>query len=154
MAIRDVFKISRKTFFNPRAWFNYDEFKNQNRILWGTLSTVIIPPTPAPITDETFEQAMARNGMTETDREEGVKAYRRFALLFVFLALIAFIYAFFLLFAYHVMSGWLLALCVCALLLSQAFKYDFWSLQLRRRNLRLTFNDWKEAMLGNKGGAA
>ena len=27
MAIRDALKVSRKTFFNPRAWLNYDEFK-------------------------------------------------------------------------------------------------------------------------------
>ena len=153
MAVRDYLKISRKTFFNPRAWSNYDEFVNQNRILWGTIKSIIIPPTIAEINEETFEQSMQRNGMTEADLKESIKNYRTFALLFALLGGLAFIYAFFLLFGYQTLSGWLLAICVCALLFAQAFKYDFWSLQLRRRNLKLTFNDWKESILG-KGGAA
>lgn len=153
MAVKDYLKVSRKTFFNPRAWLNYDEFKNQTGLLWGILKPIITLPTPAPISEETFEQAMIRHEMTEADRVLAIQAYRRFALLFVFLGALAFIYAFFLLFAYHVFSGWLLAMCVCALLLSQAFKYDFWSLQLRRRNLRITYRDWLDALLGKNGGA-
>ncbi len=155
MAVRDAFKVTRKTFFNPRAWFSYDEFLNHNRIIWGSIKSVVVAPAVEPgAEEETFEQAMERNGMSEEDRQIGIKAYRNFALIFVSLAVFSFIYAFFLLFAYHVLSGWLLAMSVCALLLSQAFKYDFWALQLQRRKLNLTFDDWKNNILGNKGGAA
>ena len=48
MAVRDAFKVSRKTFFNPRAWFNYDEFKGQNNALWNLLRGVLIPAQTAP----------------------------------------------------------------------------------------------------------
>lgn len=153
MAIRDVFKVSRKTFFNPRAWLNYDEFKNQNRILWNLVKDVITVPAPTPQSSETFEQAMVRHGMTEADIATTIKNYRLFTLIFLTLGSLAFIYAFFLLFGYYTISGWLLSMCVCALLFAQAFRYDFWSLQLRRRKLDLTFNDWKESVLGKKGGA-
>lgn len=154
MAVRDVFKVSRKTFFNPRAWLNYDDFKNQNRLLWGMVKDVTTVPEAAPRTDETFEEAMARHGMSEADVNVSSQNYRRFALFFAFLGSLAFIYAFFILFGYHTISGWVLAMCVSALLFTQAFKYDFWSLQMRRRKLDLTFDDWKNAILGKKGGEA
>lgn len=155
MAVRDYLKISRKTFFNPRGWFNYDEFVNQNRALWGVIKGIVVPPqADTPATQETFEQAMQRQGMTEADLQESIKSYRLFVMIFMLLASLAFIYAFFLLFGYHTLSGWLLAMCVCALLLAQAFKYDFWSLQLRRRKLNLTFKEWKQSILGDKGGVS
>lgn len=151
MAIRDIFKVSRKTFFNPRAWLNYDELANQNRALFTLLGNLFTVPVAAPIVEETFEQSMQRHGMTEADLKVAIKNYRLFALLFVALGSLAFIYAFFILFAYGTIAGWLLAMCVCSLLLTQAFKYDFWALQLRQRKLTLTFKDWKTAILGGKG---
>ena len=97
---------------------------------------------------------MQRNGMAEADVLVAIKNYQLFVLIFTLLGGLAFIYAFFILFSYHTVFGWLLGISVCALLFAQAFKYDFWSLQLRRRKLDLTFTDWKEAILGKKGGAA
>jgi len=156
MAIRDAFKVSRKTFFNPRAWFNYDEFKAQNIVVWGVLRSIFVAPPVAPETEttDTFEEVMQRNGLTEADLAISLQNYRLFVWLFISLGLLAFIYAFFMLFAYHTLTGWILAMCVCGLLLAQAFKYDFWCLQLRRRRLNLTFADWKASILGGKGGAA
>jgi hypothetical protein len=154
MAVRDAFKITRKTFFNPRAWFNYDEFNNQNNVLWNLLKANLVPPQTQPQDTQTFEQAMQRHGMAETDIPVAIKNYRLFALLFSLLAFLAFVYAFFILFGYHTLFGWLLSMCVCALLLAQALKYDFWSLQLRRRKLDLTFADWKASILGKTGCVA
>ena len=154
MPVPDVFKVSRKTFFNPRAWFNYDEAKNQNRILWNLVGNILTSPQVTPQSEETFEQAMQRHDMAEADILVAIKSYSLFVTIFVFLAALSFVYAFFLLFGYHTIFGWILAMSVCALLLAQAFKYNFWSLQLRRRKLDLTFSDWTESILGKKGGAA
>jgi len=152
MAMWDIFKVSRKTFVNPRAWLGFDYFIGQNRVIGSYLKSIFVPPAAVPVNEETFEQSMQRNGMSEADLKLAIKNYQRFTLLFVFLAVLSFCYAFFILFAYALFSGFLLALCVCALLLAQAFKYNFWSLQLTRRNLNITFNDWKKSILSKNGG--
>jgi intracellular multiplication protein IcmV len=149
MAVRDVLKISRKTFFNPKGWLGWDRLKAQNLWLWGTLRTLFTPAQPARA--ETFEAAMQRLNLTEEDVKEGAINYRYYALGFFALAVIAFAYAFYLLFRHVTITGFLLGLAVTALFCSQAFQYDFWSLQMRRRKLGLTFEDWKRDVLGEKG---
>jgi hypothetical protein len=63
-------------------------------------------------------------------------------------------YSFFLLFHHTAFLGWFLGMATSALFFAQAFKYDFWSLQMRRRKLGLTFQDWKKSILGIKGASA
>jgi len=40
MALKDVVKVSRKTFFNPRAWVGYDQVKTST-LTFGHDSRVI-----------------------------------------------------------------------------------------------------------------
>lgn len=149
MAIRDIFKVSRKTFINPSAWIDLDALKTQNQMVWGALKSLF--STPVPVREETFEQAVKRLGLTEDDIQTSISRYRTYALLFVGLALLVFIYAFFLLFYYGYLLAWLLAMAVCGLFLAQAFRFDFWAFQMRKRRLGITFNEWKQSILGQKG---
>lgn len=149
MALRDLFKISRKTFFNPRAWFDYDTFRLQNE----TIKDVLQPTfsIPKPVREETFAQAMKRLNLTESDVKIMIRDYRRYAMLFLVLGIGVILYSFYLLFRYATFVGLLLGLASAALFFAQAFKYDFWSLQMRKRKLGLTFDDWKQSVLGKKG---
>lgn len=149
MAIRDVLKVSRKTFFNPTGWLGLNMLKGQSIWLWSTLMLIFTPVKPTR--EETFEAAMQRLHLTEEDVKDGALTYRYYALGFLVLAIIAFAYAFFLLFGHFSILGWFLGLAVSALFASQAFQYDFWSLQMRRRKLGLTFADWRNDILGEKG---
>src|SRR5579862_4561130 len=148
MAIRDAVKVSRKTFFNPRGWLDYDNLKQQTIGLLAILQTTFRPVSPAR--EESFEHAVERLNLTETDIQTTIKNYRLYALIFFCLGFITFCYAFFLLFYHHTFFGWLLGLCVCSFFLSQAFRFDFWSLQMRKRRLGLTFSEWKKSILGDK----
>lgn len=152
MAIRDIFKVSRKTFFNPRAWMNYDELREYTNTILVVLQGIFTKPTP--VREETFEQAMGRMHINEKDIDSIASSYRVYALFFLFLGFCAFVYAFFVLFRHGTFIGWVLGIAVTALFLSQAFKYDFWSLQMRKRTLGLTFADWKDNLLGVKKGTS
>lgn len=148
MAIRDIFKVSRRTFFNPSAWLDYPALKATTITIISVLRTLF--GVPKPLREETFAQSMARLRLSEDDVKYIAKTYRQYAFFFLGLGLLAFIYAFFILFRYFSLLGFALGIGVTALFLSQAFKYDFWSLQMRKRKLGLTFDDWKETILGPK----
>ena len=151
MPARDVFKVSRKTFFNPSTWFGYEGLKDQNKTIWDVLHTIFT--VPKPLTEETFEEAMERLGLTEADVKTSFVRYRWYALMFLSLAFISFVYAFYLLFGHHTIIGCILGIAVNGLFLSQAFKYDFWALQLKLRKLGLTWTEWKRHILGEKGSS-
>ena len=149
MAIRDMFKVSRKTFLNPMGWFGWESMKEQNQVIWGLIKGMFVPAKP--IREESFEAAMQRLDVTEDDVRTSITRYRTFALIFLILGVISFAYAFFLLFYYGTITGWLLGIAVAALFGSQAFKFDFWAFQMSRRQLGLTFTDWRRNILGEKG---
>ena len=140
MAIRDVFKISRKTFFDPRGWIGYDELKAYNKIIISDIKSSLKPATPTY--SETFVEAMERLNVTEADVQETAKRFLIYTVLFVVLAGISFATAFYLLFTHGTFSGWILALCCTMLLLVQAFRYHFWHFQIKHRKLGCTFKEW------------
>lgn len=149
MAIRDIFKFSRKTFINPSGWLDYDSLSNQTTTLYSVLKSMFSPAKAAH--EETFEQAMQRQEVTEKDLTEMSATYQAYTILFLVLGIALFCYSLFLLFAHHSITGLLLGLGATAMLLGQAFKYDFWRLQITKRKLGLTLGDWKRHFLGEKG---
>ncbi len=146
MAVRDIFKVSVKTFFNPAGWINLDALLLQTTMIWGMVRGLFT--APQAVEKETFEGATQRLGLTEKDIEQGASTYRFYATIFLILGILLFFYAFYLLFAYGTFIGWLLGIASAGLLLSYAFRYDFWAFQMKRRQLGATFAEWKRARLG------
>lgn len=152
MAIPPIFKVSRKTFVDPAGWLNYSVLKNQHKTLWDILKGLVKPPTPQR--KETFLQAMVRLKLTETDVSAMQSRYRWYSFFFLALGLLVFIHAFYLLFTHGTLTGWLLGMATCALFLSQAYRYHFWSFQMKSRKLGATFAEWKRNILGQKGSTS
>ena len=148
MAVRDIFKISRKTFFNPTEWFHLKSFVGQNTLMIGILKNLYAKPGEAEA-GETFEDVMQRQGLNEKDIADCITTYRSLAAVFLLLMLASIFYAGYLVFHHGSLTGCLLSVAVSALFFAQMFKYDFWALQMRRRQLGLTFKDWKRQYLGN-----
>jgi intracellular multiplication protein IcmV len=140
MAIKDVFKVSRKTFFNPSAWLGYTELKAHTRFLWQNLKLTFTIAKPQRI--ETFEEALIRQNIIEADLQVTAKRYRLYSLIFVALASGALLASFYYLFYYDSWQRWCLAFVVSLLLGANAFKYDFWLFQIKQRKLGCTFDDW------------
>jgi intracellular multiplication protein IcmV len=148
MPVRDVFKFSRKTFFNPSGWLDLNFLKFQHITLWRNLKALFVADKPERL--ETFEEAIERLGLNEKEIEATQNTYKNYALFFVFLGMLVLLYGFYLLFRYWTFTGWLLALVASLLFFGQAFRYDFWVLQMKHRKLGVTFEEWKQYRLGNK----
>lgn len=149
MAIRDFFKLTRKTFLNPTGWLDYGTLVERNKTIWSSLKGLFI--IPESTRKETFEEAMVRLNLTEEDVKSTEANYRVFALIFFILGLLVFFYSFYLVFAHGTLTGFLLGVSASGVFFSQAFKYDFWSFQMRRRKLGATFEEWKNSLLSDKG---
>ncbi len=140
MAYKDIVKVSRKTFFNPSGWFGYAMFMDQLKTSWQIVKGLFVVATPER--KETFEEAMQRFQVTDENVNETAKNYLFYSLAFLALGSASFIYAFYLLILRGTLTGWLLAMAVVALFLSQAFRFNFWYFQIKHRKLGCTFEEW------------
>ncbi len=145
MAIKDVLKVSRKTFLNPREWIGYDAIKDQTKTIWDILKALFTPAKPER--EETFEQAMQRLELTEADVKTRGQTYFIYALSFLLLSIIAFFVDCYLLIYYHIISGFFLGLAVTLLLATQAFRFHFWYFQIKHRKLGCTFQEWRNGKI-------
>ena len=144
MDILSPFKITKKTFINPAGWFGYHTFKQFNFIIWQSLTNLLHITKPAR--QETFKQAAARLGLTQAILVLMEKRYRQYAFGFATLGLLATSYTLFLLLHHGIMSA-LLSMAVVTLLFTQAYRYDLWALQIKRRELGMTFTEWRQHRL-------
>ena len=141
MAIKDIFKLSRKTFFDPAGWLGYESVKDTTVTIWAILKGLFVSPTPER--KETFAEAMQRLGLTEADVEKAETRYLLVAFFFLILGSLAFAVSFYYLLHHGTVSGFLLALATAAILFSQAFRYHFWYFQTKYRKLGCTFEEWR-----------
>lgn len=144
MAIRDIFKLSRKTFFNPSGWLGLGSLKANHSAIASSFSQLFKKPTAAY--QENFDEAMERLKLTDKDIADRMTVYKRYALIFVLIGFAIFFYAFHFLFMGKILS-WLLGIAASGISFSQAFKYHFWSFQLRQRRLGASFSEWKKDLL-------
>lgn len=140
MAIKDVFKISFKTFINPLAWIGAKELKTYNKIIGGVLKNAFTPAKAERI--EEFNQAMQRQNITEEDLKKIDRQYLINTAIFIGLAICSFLASFFYLFYHKTFSGMVLCLATTILFLSQAFRFHFWHFQIKHRKLGCTFKEW------------
>lgn len=148
MAFKDIFKFSRKTFFDPAGWLGANELSLYNRVIGNNLKSTF--STPKPQHTETFEQALQRLQVTETDLQNTAQAYHAYYLFFIILSLSSFLGGFYYLFAYRTLSGWILATTVSILFAAQAFRFNFWYFQIKQRKLGCTFIEWWLGKVGIK----
>jgi len=146
MAIKDIFKISRKTFFDPVTWLDVRSFKQFNLMLFRQIKSLFT--IPQATRKETFEEAMERFGLNAEQVNEIGLTYHYYAIFFLVIALAILAFALYLLFHHLSFHGALLAIAVAVLSAAQAFKYDFWAFQIKVRKLGCTFQDWKKERLG------
>jgi intracellular multiplication protein IcmV len=147
MALKDVFKVSRKTYFNPSAWLGYDTVKGVTRTIWDLSRGIFVAEAPAET--ETFEDAVKRFNLSEDDLKNAEQRYLMLSLLFAVISGCIFLYGFYLLFVHHAFLGFLLALAVCALLVGQTFQFSFLSFQTKHRKLGCTFDEWWEGKVND-----
>lgn len=149
MAIRDLFKVNRKTFFNPAAWIGYQSLKQHTLLMYGVLKTLFTKEKP--LRTETFEQAMQRFKLHEKDIDSMSTDYRVYAGVLFLLGVSSVSYCVYLLIHHTQVLGFIMGISASALFFAQAFRYDFWAFQLKQRKLGCTFNEWRNDWLGKQG---
>lgn len=148
MAAWQIFKVNRKTFFNPTAWLNVGEFRDNNRAIWDSVSGLF--SVPAPTRTETFEQAVNRLGLTDDALHQTEQNYFAFAWFFAIIGVITFIFSFVLLFYHKTVAGWLIAMPAAGLFLAQGFRYHFWYFQIKNRKLGCTLKEWRNGKVDHE----
>ena len=150
MAIKDVFKVSRKTFINPSAWLGIPEIKDHTRTIWQLVRGLFV--APQAVYNETFEEALVRMKLTEEDIKNQAESFFIYSVVFATLCVVSFVFAFYLLFVDRSFSGCLLGMAVTALFGAQAVRYNFWVFQIQQRRLGCTLEEWKRSFFNASPG--
>jgi intracellular multiplication protein IcmV len=150
MAIKDIFKVSRKTFFNPSGWLGYNEVKGSIQTSWDLMKGMFI--IPEPTYKETFEEALIRQGVTDEEAQRRGNDFLTYAIVFLALSVTTFCFSFYILIIERTFAGCLLGMAVTALFAAQAFRFHFWYFQIKKRKLGCTFEEWKQSWFQNGKG--
>ena len=149
MPLKDVVKVSRKTFFDPRGWAGYDLLRAQFVITWGILKNLFSPA--APTREETFEEAVKRLHLSEEAIQQTSRNYLIFSYVFVLCGLGTLGFSFHLLLNHGTAAGWILGLLSTALFFVFSFRYHFWHFQIKHRKLGCTFAEWRQGKPFDRG---
>lgn len=150
MEIKEIFKVSRKTFFNPVGWLGVDGLKTASKTIWDLVRNLFSPAKPEYT--ETFEEAMKRMNLSEADVHQTARTYFIYAICFGIIGLCSFIAAFYFLFVEGSLARWMLTIACTGLLWVQAFRYHFWMFQMKHRKLGCTFQEWRQGKLNDQQG--
>jgi intracellular multiplication protein IcmV len=151
MAIKDIFKVNRKTFIDPKSWLDYDMVKDQTKTVASIFKATFSTRPPVAQT-ESFEQAKKRLRLTEEDIEETEKNYYFFAMLFLAVGVVLLGMGIYLLID-GVFGGFLLAVAIAAVVFAQAFRNHFYYFQMKHRKLGCTFSEWRSGRPNNEGSS-
>jgi intracellular multiplication protein IcmV len=135
-----------KSWINVRAWVGYDEIKSNTQNVISAVKTVYSTKTPVART-ETFEEAIARMGLTEETLDKRKKYFLHFSMFYSLVALALITYAVIMFFTSHSIVG-LLSLLLVGIMLLYAYHEHFWYMQMHKRRLGCTFKDWLAFILG------
>jgi intracellular multiplication protein IcmV len=152
MALKDIFKVSTKTFVNPSGWLGFNEVKNNTNVIWSILRSLVVPATSTR--SETFSQAMKRLKVSDEEVETRKETYINYTLFFLTLAVMLVAYSFYLAIVHRTVAGFALGIVCAGLFLTQAFKFHFWYTQIKLRKLGLTYEDWLKTITGGDQGPA
>ncbi len=120
-------------------WMSYDLLKNTSQNTYRIAEDLIRTKQATYL--ETFEEAMARQGLTEEDINARKKEFTRLTYTYVTLALILLGYCGYMIFEKS-LFGSSISFLLVLYCLTQAFRFHFWLFQLRERKLGCTFQEW------------
>ena len=150
MKNKSISRIGRvfNRLINIRFWSDWDRAQANSHYLLERIKFYFVPQKPQET--ETFEQAKKRLQLSDADllaRQKG----------FIFICKIMLVWAaFFLIYAAYLFYtagfiGGILSLVAMFLALTFAFRYHFWSFQIKQRQLGCTIYQWfKMGLLGEQ----
>lgn len=134
-----AFRFMYKTFFNVPAWIGFKQIRDSNRVIMSYVKESFHIDEEARA--ESFEEAVARQGLS---KEQLIETYknntRNFYLLLAVVILLA-IYAIYLL-IFGMFKGFFVDLAVIVFACVKLFQFSFWNFQIRNKKLGCSFREW------------
>ncbi len=125
-------------------WVSWRYMKDSTANLTRTFKYLFVPATPQY--SETFEEAMERLKLSETDITHRKKEFLRLVCFFSVTALLLLGYSFYWL-RQMAISATLISFCLAGFCLAQAFRFHFWYFQMSQRKLGCTLQEWWDSQL-------
>lgn len=128
-----------KRLLNIPKWSSYAQFRFMSRGMLNYGRSFFVPKQP--MLHETFDEAIRRLSLTEQDLQRRFKELIRLTLLWLVLFIFDIGYALYL--AWHgAWLGFFPSIAMALILLSQAFRYQFWAFQIKQRKLGCNLREW------------
>jgi len=125
-----------------QSWVSWDALKDNTTYVKD--STRGLFSVEKPRRQETFEEAVARLNLTESDILDRQKSFLRIAMVIGTLGILTLFYTLYLLWNASFGSS-ALALTVTLLCIATACRYHFWYFQTKNRKLGCTIREWLDA---------
>lgn len=137
------------SFFNVKAWIAYDEIAYNGKWILDTFKLLFSKPKKLTREElnETFADAAARMELSEEDIKYRTKQFLLMTILYAAIAFILFGYEIYLLIAGAPFLSLIMNLALIALMGAYAYRESFWYMQMQKRKLGCTYEEWREFML-------
>lgn len=146
MGIGRVIKKGVKAGFNPRAWIGLEQMKASTKTI-GHIFRAVFKDQPRESIVETFEQAVARLGLTEADLKKRMRTAKQISYTCGVLAVLIFMYCIYLLVTGQFLSG-LVALMLTTVTGVYALREHFNLYQMRQRRLGCSIQEYAKSLIG------
>lgn len=126
--------------FKVKKWVDYDQIKYSYQKISG-ITVALFQPEQAERT-ETFEEALKRLNLTETDLSARKSEFTRLMIIYILFAVAVFSYSIWIVYANSNILGFCMGFCITVYALTYAFRYHFWIYQIKNKKLGCTIRDW------------
>ena len=128
-----------KSFVDVKKWSSYDEVSSNTKTAWGLFRR--LSNRNKDVRKETYEDAISRMGLSEEQIHQRKKNFLLSALVYAVFALGFFVYLVYLLINVKLLAASLTLLLVVLMSLA-TYREHFWYMQMHKRKLGCTFEDW------------
>lgn len=141
--MKEQFKKAVKKRFNLSSWFGSIQWQWIHRLLYRLLqSRWMLSPIQSK-KDVSFDKKVKQLNLKEEDLVQIQKRFKKLVGLWLALFMLAFAYGIYL----ATLGAWsavLSAVVLSIMMLTQAFRYHFWSFQIMQRRLNCTLKEWSQ----------
>jgi len=148
MGIGSYFKRTVKANTNVTGWVSWNAIRNNANVVGRFIRDIKAPKT-SPKTNESFEEAIKRYGLSEQDLRARMRSYFRVAILCVALGVLAFLWMIYLFIKEMIFPGFV-ALALASLMFSYGFREHFQYFQIQQRRLGCTVREWFSSFISRK----
>lgn len=149
MGIRSFIKNTVKTNTNVKSWSAWNTIKENANVVKGFANDIKVPDAINPGVKVTFEDAMKKYGVSESDLASRMKSHFTVAIFCGLLGLAALIWTIYLLTKLMFLSS-LVGIALSLLMFSYGFREHFYYYQIKQRRLNCTVKEWLSGFLSNK----